>query len=141
MRQAISRRIIWHNAYLPFKGLTNRVTSRQFSLLPARSDDDAAALCRLELAAGGVSQLGDALEQWLASACRLSQEWAAIGSIAAKIGCTAEPLRGWVRQAERDQGTRPGLSSDERERLKALQRENREQMRSLSADRCCCGRR
>ena len=34
-------------------------------------------------------------------------QWAAIGSIAAKIGCTAETLRGWVRQAERDQGTRP----------------------------------
>ena len=55
---------------------------------------------------------------------------AAIGSIAAKIGCTAETLRGWVRQAERDQGTRPGLSSDERERLKALERENRELKRA-----------
>ena len=57
-------------------------------------------------------------------------QWAAIGSIAAKIGCTAETLRGWVRQAERDQGTRPGLSSDERERLKALERENRELKRA-----------
>jgi transposase-like protein len=57
-------------------------------------------------------------------------QWAAIGSIAAKIGCTAETLRGSVRQAERDQGTRPGLSSDERERLKALERENRELRRA-----------
>ena len=57
-------------------------------------------------------------------------QWAAIGSIAAKIGCTAETLRGWVRQAERDQGKRPGLSSDERERLKALERENRELKRA-----------
>jgi len=57
-------------------------------------------------------------------------QWAAICSIAAKIGCTAETLRGWVRQAERDQGTRPGLSSDERERLKALERENRELKRA-----------
>src|SRR5512137_2425830 len=57
-------------------------------------------------------------------------QWAAIGSIAAKIGCTAETLRGWVRQAERNQGTRAGLSSDERERLKALERENRELKRA-----------
>jgi len=57
-------------------------------------------------------------------------QWAAIGSIAAKIGCTAETLRGWVRRTERDQGTRPGLSSDERERLKALERENRELKRA-----------
>ena len=59
-----------------------------------------------------------------------ASQWAEIGSIAAKIGCTAETLRGWVRQAERNQGTRPGLSSDERERLKALERENRELKRA-----------
>ena len=55
-----------------------------------------------------------------------ASQWAAIGSIAAKIGCTAETLRGWVRQAERDQGKRPGATTDEQERLKALERENRE---------------
>ena len=55
-----------------------------------------------------------------------NSQWAAINSIAAKIGCTGETLRSWVRQAERDQGLRAGLSTDERERLKALERENRE---------------
>ena len=55
-----------------------------------------------------------------------ASEWAAICSIAAKIGCKAETLRLWVRQAERDAGKRSGLTSDERERLKQLERENRE---------------
>jgi transposase len=53
-------------------------------------------------------------------------QWAAITSIAANMGCTAETLRHWVRQAERDTGARPGLTSSERERLKQLERENRE---------------
>lgn len=53
-------------------------------------------------------------------------EWAAIGSIAAKIGCTGETLRSWVRQDQRDQGVRPGPTSEERERIKVLERENRE---------------
>jgi transposase len=57
-------------------------------------------------------------------------QWAAIGSIASKMGCTAETLRKWVRQAERDQGERSGLTSSERERLKALERENRELKRA-----------
>ena len=57
-------------------------------------------------------------------------QWAAIGSIAAKIGCTAETLRGWVRQAERDLGKRAGLTSGERERLKQLERENLELRRA-----------
>ncbi len=51
---------------------------------------------------------------------------AAIESIAGKIGCTAETLRNWVRRAERDQGLRPGLTTDERARMKALEREVRE---------------
>jgi transposase len=57
-------------------------------------------------------------------------QWAAIGSIAGKIGCTAETLRKWVRQAERDQGRRAGVPSTERERLKELERENRELKRA-----------
>jgi transposase len=55
-----------------------------------------------------------------------ASQWTAIGSIAAKIGCTAETLRGWVRQAERDQGLRAGPTSDDRERIKAREREVRE---------------
>ena len=57
-------------------------------------------------------------------------QWAAIGAIATKIGCTAETLRKWVRQAENDQGRRTGATSSERERLKALERENRELKRA-----------
>ncbi|GAA0724702.1 transposase [Dokdonella soli] len=53
-------------------------------------------------------------------------QWAAIESIAGKLGCTAETLRRWVRQAERDNGEREGLSTSERERIKALEWENRE---------------
>ena len=55
-----------------------------------------------------------------------ASQWAAIASIASKIGCTAESLRRWLRQAERDAGMRPGATTDERERMKALERENRE---------------
>ena len=61
---------------------------------------------------------------------RYDSQWAAIGSIASKIGCTAETLRKWVRRAERDQGVRPGLTTAERERLKELERENRELKRA-----------
>jgi len=53
-------------------------------------------------------------------------QWAAIGSIAAKIGCAAETLRRWVRQTERDRGRRAGPTTEDRERIKALERENRE---------------
>ena len=55
-----------------------------------------------------------------------ASQWAAIVSIAAKIGCSAQTLHNWVTQAERDRGARAGLSTDERERIKALERENRE---------------
>ena len=55
-----------------------------------------------------------------------ASQWAAIVSIAAKIGCTAQTLHNWVAQAERDQGRRSGSTTDERERIKALERENRE---------------
>ena len=57
-------------------------------------------------------------------------QWAAIRSIAEKIGCSGEALRNWVRQAEADAGARPGLTTDERERLRELERENRELRRS-----------
>jgi transposase-like protein len=55
-----------------------------------------------------------------------ASQWATIHSIAGKIGCSGETLRHWVRQAEHDQGVRPGAATDERERIKALERENRE---------------
>lgn len=57
-------------------------------------------------------------------------QWSAIRSIAEKIGCSAEALRNWVRQDEQDDGTRPGLTTDERKRLKELERENFELRRA-----------
>ncbi len=53
-------------------------------------------------------------------------QWAAVSSIAAKIGCSAHTLHEWVQQAEVDGGKRAGLPSDVAERIKALERENRE---------------
>ena len=61
---------------------------------------------------------------------RYDSQWAAICSIAEKIGCSSETLRKWVRQMERDQGHRPGLTTDERQHLKELERENRELKRA-----------
>jgi transposase len=57
-------------------------------------------------------------------------QWATIRSVAEKLGCTVEALRRWVRQAERDAGNRPGLTTDERARLKQLERENFELKRA-----------
>ncbi len=55
-----------------------------------------------------------------------ASQWEAICSIAAKLGCTAETLRRWVRQAERDRGVRAGASKGEDDRIRALEREVRE---------------
>jgi transposase len=55
-----------------------------------------------------------------------ASQWAAISSIATKIGCTAETLRRWVRQSERDAGPGDGVTTQERDRIRALERENRE---------------
>jgi transposase len=57
-------------------------------------------------------------------------QWAAITSIAGKLGCKAQTLRTWVQQAERDTGRRGGLTTTERQRMKELEREVRELKRS-----------
>ena len=57
-------------------------------------------------------------------------QWAAITSIAGKFGPTPETLRSWVRRAEIDEGRRPGLTTDERAKLRELERENRELRRA-----------
>ncbi len=57
-------------------------------------------------------------------------QWATIHSVAGKLGMAPETLRKWVRQAERDGGLRPGLTTDERARMKELERENRELRRA-----------
>ncbi len=59
-----------------------------------------------------------------------TSQWAAIQSVSQKIGCTAETLRKWVRRSERDDGRRAGVTSDERARIKELERENRELRRA-----------
>ncbi len=57
-------------------------------------------------------------------------EWAALSSIAGKIGCTPETLRKWVRRTETDQGIRAGMTTSDREQLLELKRENRELKRA-----------
>jgi transposase len=57
-------------------------------------------------------------------------QWAAITSVATKLGMTPETLRKWVRRAEIDEGQRPGLTTTERERLKELEKENKELRRA-----------
>src|SRR5882757_9670775 len=59
-----------------------------------------------------------------------ASQWATIEAVAPKLGCTSATLRRWVRQAERDGGRRPGLTTDERQRVKELERENRELKRA-----------
>ena len=56
--------------------------------------------------------------------------WAAIESISAKIGCVPQTLHEWVKKSEIDSGARDGVTSDERERIKALERENKELRRA-----------
>lgn len=52
--------------------------------------------------------------------------WAAVSSVASKIGCNAATLHEWVKRWEIDRGTRAGVSTDVGEKMKALERENRE---------------
>jgi len=59
-----------------------------------------------------------------------ASEWAAIQSVASKIGCSAETLRNWVRRTQVDTGSREGVTSEERDRMKVLERENRELRRA-----------
>ena len=59
-----------------------------------------------------------------------ASQWAALTSIASKIGCTPETLRKWEHRAETDQGQRSGMTTDDRERLKKLERENKELRRA-----------
>src|SRR5438270_13088083 len=69
-------------------------------------------------------------------------EWAAIISVAEKIGVNKETLRVWLRRTEIDRGRRPGLTTDERERMRQLERENRELRRPnelLKADETFLG--
>ena len=63
-----------------------------------------------------------------------SSRWAAICSIAQKIGCTPETLRKWAERAEVDDGRRAGVTTSEIEELKALKRENRELKQAINSD-------
>jgi transposase len=72
-----------------------------------------------------------------------ASEWAAISSLAGKLGMTPETLRIWLRRAEVDGGQRPGLTSTERQRMQELERENRELRRAneiLTAASVCFAR-
>jgi transposase-like protein len=66
----------------------------------------------------------------LTSEHEYSSRWAALKSISSKIGCTPETLRAWVNKMEVDSGKKPGVTSDQAERLKQLERENRELQRA-----------
>ena len=77
----------------------------------------------LEVIERAVRMVFDAKDQY-------PSQWAAIESIAGKIGCTAETLRKWVRQGERDSGVRDGPTTAEQRRVKELEREVRELRRA-----------
>ena len=62
----------------------------------------------------------------LSSESEYRSRWAAIQSVSSKIGCTPETLRSWINKLEVDNGTRPGVTTDQAQRLKELERENRE---------------
>ena len=94
---------------------------RRFQLLRGWSDDDEEDSG--ELLAGGARA---AVRLVLEGGGEHLTQWAAITSVASKIGCTSETLRNWVRQAERDGGQRPGPTTAERERIKVLEREVRQ---------------
>ena len=66
----------------------------------------------------------------LTSAHEHSSRWAAIQSIATKMGCTPETLRSWINKREVDTGAKPGVTSDQPKRMKDLERENRELKRA-----------
>ena len=57
-------------------------------------------------------------------------QWSAVRSIAEKVGCSSEALRNWLRRTETDEGQRPGLTTQELQRIKELERENRELRRA-----------
>ena len=76
-----------------------------------------------ELVQRAVRMVFDAKDQY-------PSQWAAIESVAGKIGCTAETLRRWVRQGERDSGARDGPTTAEQQRVKELEREVRELRRA-----------
>ena len=71
-----------------------------------------------------------AVRMVLTSEHEYPSRWATIVSIASKIGCTPETLRTWVNKMEVDSGLRPGVSSDQHQRMKELERENRELKRA-----------
>src|SRR3546814_12642461 len=80
-----------------------------------------------------------AVRMVLEHAGEYGSQWGAISSIAGKIGRSAETLRRWVRQAERDEGSRPGPTSADRTRIRELERENRELRQANAIPRQAAG--
>ena len=60
-----------------------------------------------------------------------TSQWAAITSIASKMGCSAQTLSSWIKRREVDTGRRGGVTTDEHARVKALERENKELRRAI----------